>query len=264
MSNTVRALYLRQPVLTAYAGLLLLGFAVTLLLQTIDARQLDGVGVWAKPAKFFLSTCVFSLTAAWFFGYVREERRTAAAMRFVVWATVLLFTFELAWISWQAAHAERSHFNSSTPFTTLMYSLMGLAILVVLSTNLVLAWEIWRRPADGLRPDYRAAVIAGLVLTLLLGGGLGGYMAAQTGHAVGPEGGHLPVFGWNRSGGDLRVAHFFGIHIEQALPLLMALVASLAPPLRWSVLAAAIIASISLPLYAFVQALHGQSFLPGL
>ncbi len=48
-------------------------------------------------------------------------------------------------------------------------------------------------------------------------------MSQQAGHAVGAEGGQVPLFGWNRSGGDLRVAHFLGIHAEQAIPLLAAL-----------------------------------------
>jgi hypothetical protein len=259
----LRTLFSRQPVLAGYGLLLFAGLAVTLVLKAVDPRQLDGVDVWVKPAKFFLSVGVYSLTLAWFFGYVREERRDRVNMRFVIWTTVLLMSFEIFWITWQAGHGARSHFNISTPFTFAMYGLMGASIVITIIGLLVLAWEIARRPVAGLRPDYVAAVVLGLVLTFVLGGGLGGYMSSQTGHSVGAEGGHLVIFGWNRHGGDLRVAHFFGMHIMQALPLLMAAVAPLPKSVRWGVLAAGVMASIGVTLFAFVQAVHGQPFLPG-
>lgn len=260
----LRQLFSRQPVLAAFGCLNLAVLIVMLVLQAIDPRQLDGVDVWVKPAKFFLSVGVYSLTLAWFFGYVREERRNKANMQFVVWGTVLLTGFENFWITWQAAHAARSHFNYTTSVAGVMYALMGIAIVTAIVGLLVMAWEIRQRPVEGLRPDYRAAVVLGLILTFVLGGGLGGYMASQTGHAVGATGGHFPVFGWNRQGGDLRVAHFFGMHIMQFLPLLMAVVAPLPKPMRWGVLAAGVVASIGVTVFAFVQAISGQPFLPGL
>lgn len=137
---------------------------------------------------------------------------------------------------------------------------MGAVVLVIIGANVPLAWSIWRRPADGLRPEYRAAVIAGLLLTVVLGGGFGIYMSQQTGHAVGAAAGHLPIFGWNRAGGDLRVAHFFGIHAEQAIPLLALAVTPLNLPARWAAIVAGSAVYAALTVATFVQALQARPF----
>ena len=87
-------------------------------------------------------------------------------------------------------------------------------------------------------------------------------MGSQPGHSVGAEGGHVPMFGWNRSGGDLRVAHFMGIHAQQAIPILLALAAPLATRLRWLVLAGGVALYVAATLAIFAQAVAGRALFP--
>ncbi|MGZ8337583.1 MAG: hypothetical protein ACXWU1_13060 [Allosphingosinicella sp.] len=104
--------------------------------------------------------------------------------------------------------------------------------------------------------------MTGLVLTFLLGGGFGGAIAANGGHAVGAEGGAVPVFGWNRSGGDLRIAHFVGIHAEQALPILGALVGGFAARTRWALLMGGALSIVVVALALYLQAAAGRPLFP--
>ena len=183
-------------------------------------RTIGGVSVWLKPTKFFLSIAVFSGTAAWFFGYVRPEHRKGWLLRITVGVLLLTAGYELFWITWQGAHGLRSHFNFDTPVYALMYALMGVGAVLLVATTLPLAWAIAHRPAQGIDPGYRLAVVLGLFLTFALGGSLGGSISASGGSPVGAYASSIPLFAWNQAGGDLRVAHFLGIHAEQALPLL--------------------------------------------
>jgi hypothetical protein len=114
--------------------------------------------------------------------------RSAAGPRLAPNAAVLIAaaSFELAWIGWQAGQRPRIAFQQRHAVLLAMYALMGLFAVMLIGTTLPLAWEIGRRPGAGLRRDFVAAVVIGLVLTFLLGGGLGGYMSAQPGHASAP------------------------------------------------------------------------------
>ncbi len=269
LSSSVRGIpaefLVRQRTLAFYGMALLVLSAIALILQSVDPRVLgSGVNIWVKPAKFLSAIGIFALTAAWFFGYVRTERRHAPPMKAAVWLLIAAGTFELAWISWQAAHGLESHFNHDTPFYTTMYALMGLFAVLLVGTTIPLAWEIARRPAQHLDRDFVAAIVTGLLLTFLLGGMLGGYMSSQSSHSVGLGGGRTFLFGWNRSGGDLRIAHFLGIHAEQAIPILAALTAAagLGVRTRWVLLIGGGIAYTTITLAVFAQALAGRALFP--
>lgn len=222
LAGALPEVFRRQPALAAVGLVFGLLFVPAMVGVAIDPRTLDGAPVWLKPAKFLLSTSVYAFTLAWFFGYIAPEARRGATARAIVAYTVFAFVFEVGYIAYQASRGERSHFNTADPFHIAMYSVMGLVIVVMIATLLVVAWLIARRPAGQLRAPYRDAVVLGLIITFLLGGGFGGYMASQPGHwvdaaAAGPG---LPLFGWSTTGGDLRPAHFFGIHAMQILPFL--------------------------------------------
>lgn len=255
----LRTLRRRDPVLADF-GLALLAIALVLAAAWVfDARQLHGEGVWAKPIKFLLSVGLFALTNAWFIGDLPEARRSATPIRAARWTIIGAGTFELVYITWQAALGQASHFNETTPFHMVMYALMGIGAIALNATTVPLAREIARH-GTGLSPALRLAIVLGLVLTFILGTGAGVAIAAYGGHAVGgvADGPGLPLLGWSTTGGDLRVPHFLGIHAQQLLPLAGAGLAAALPrrarALVWLVSAFYVLVTLAV----FAQALSGR------
>jgi hypothetical protein len=122
------------------------------------------------------------------------------------------------------------------------------------------------------RADFEIprAIVWGMRLGLivfLLGSFQGGYMSAQVGHAVGVAdgGAGLPVFNWSTEGGDLRIAHFVGLHALQIIPLfslMLVLLQKRFSPVRPTALTI-IFAALYLASFTtvFVQALKGKPLL---
>ncbi|HZG44691.1 MAG TPA: hypothetical protein VEZ41_00285 [Allosphingosinicella sp.] len=248
----------------ANCGIALMVLAIPLAAMIwVDPRLLDsGYSQWVKPVKFFLSAGLFALTSAWFFGYVRPERRASRSMRWTVRALLLSAGFELFWITWQAGNGVDSHFNTGTPLNAVMFGLMGLFALILTGTTLPLAWEIARRPVPGLSRDYVTAVVIGLVMTCVLGTATGIAMSVNGAHAVGLDGQGLPLFGWNRLGGDIRISHFLGMHAEQLIPLGAALMGGLAVAARWRLLIGGSLLYAVITVAVLMQALAGAPLLP--
>ena len=103
---------------------------------------------------------------------------------------------------------------------------MGATIVVLWLATLAVALRFLREPGR----DRAAGTAVRLGLVVALVGLLEGFvMVALNGHSVGvPDGGPgLPLVGWSTTGGDLRIAHFVGMHALQGLPLLAAALAAL-------------------------------------
>jgi hypothetical protein len=249
-----------------YAGWAALALSVPLaLLGWADDRLFQGVSVWAKPWKFHVSVALHLLTLAWLATFLRDTPQRARALGRLSAVALACTAFELVYITWRAARGEASHFNVATPLAGALYAGMGLgAVLLTGCAGLLGLWIARARDfAHG--PVLQRGLAAGLLLGWLLGTLTGAYVSAQTGHGVGStlgDAGGLPLFHWLRDGGDLRVAHFFGLHAMQVIPLVAWMAARLLAPgsaLRsLNVLAAAYTAFTA---FTFIQALLGRSFL---
>jgi hypothetical protein len=220
-----RRLWQREPRLVAFAALMLALMVPAAIGLALDERTLRDVNVWVKPMKFMLSVAVTALTTAWFAPLLPDDVRRGRTFGLLVWTLIATGGFEVAYITLQAALGQASHYNVGDPFHAAMYTLMGGAAVVLTATQPWLAWLIWRHGRPGVAPAYRLGVLLGLVLTFLLGAGAGILLGGGT-PAPGPG---LPVLGWSMVAGDLRVAHFVGIHAGQALPLLGWLLAQRQP-----------------------------------
>jgi hypothetical protein len=199
----------------------------------IDPRIITGAPAWLKPFKFALSMLLYVGTLAIM---VREMPRTRA-LRLALGATTALLTLEVLAIFVQAARGTTSHFNIDTPLDTAIFSSMGIGIAVVWFSSAVILWLHTRTP----HIDRAMALAFRLGLALnILGAGVGWTMtrpfpgqieAIKRGdrprvagaHTVGaPDGGSgAPLTRWSTDHGDLRVAHFVGMHALQLLPLLL-------------------------------------------
>lgn len=205
-----------HPGLYGFA-VLMAGLAVLLVVAAlVDDRELLGAPLWFKPLKFAISFAFYAGALAWMLGQLQER-----AMRRTGWVIVAASIIEMVVIVGQAARGVRSHFNDDSPFDELLFSVMGATIVVLWLATLAIALRFLREP--GLGRPMGLAIRLGLGVALL--GMLVGFVMTTVGsHAVGvPDGGPgLFLVGWSTTGGDLRIAHFIGMHALQLLPLLAA------------------------------------------
>ncbi len=195
------------------------GFALCLLLIIIDPRQLNGVDVWDKPAKFFLSLMIQMATVSWALMRLPDAARQSNGINRAVWVMTLAAWAELAYLVFRASRGEASHFNQSTAFAAIAYGVMGIGAVSITASAAFVGWRLWQKRALGF---WTEAAGLGLLVGMALGTLAGGYLSQQHGHWVGGElsDAHgLGFFGWSTTGGDLRVAHFIGLHAAQIIPL---------------------------------------------
>ena len=208
-------------VLTVVA--LVLGM-ISLMWATIDTRIVDGAYVWMKPLKFSLSFALLFATIALVETRLSERLRTGWMLQGIAWIMAAAFLSEMAYMIYQGAQAQPSHFNLSTPFNSFMYTVvMAVGAVALVACVGAIGWLVKRDPGADLSPALRESLWLGFMLSFVLTLIVAGYMSSQSGHFVGvhPQGAPtLPLLGWSGVTGDLRPAHFLALHAMQALPLL--------------------------------------------
>jgi hypothetical protein len=225
-------LWKSSPILTGTALGMLGVLLISLLGLVLDPRTIGGVPAWLKPAKFAVSTAIYSLTLAWIFRFVSNRPKLT---RVVGRTTGIVFIVEVGLIAVQAIRGVGSHFNIATPIDAAIFSTMGVLILIVWAASVALTVALFRQRFDDATLGW--AVRLGLLISVM-GAATGGLMTRPTAeqlarvretrempvagaHTVGAiDGGPgLPGTGWSLEHGDLRVPHFLGLHAVQVLPI---------------------------------------------
>lgn len=208
----LRKLYRTSPELVITGAFNLALLAVMIAIAPFDQRIVMGINPWIKPIKFAISLAIYSWTIAWLLQYLPLPQRL------ISWGVSIAVSVEIVCIAGQAAGGTTSHYNISTPFNAAVFNAMGIAILL---NTLLVARMLWM--FRGTAPMPRASlwgVRLGMVL-FLLASVEGLVMILHQGHTVGiADGGPgLPLVNWSTRAGDLRIAHFLGLHGLQILPL---------------------------------------------
>jgi hypothetical protein len=231
MTNTLKPAHRPLAYCTAAMALLAVVSGIGLI---VDERTVLGEAVWLKPLKFSVSFALYAITLAWLIGQMDRWRRT-------MWwlGTVIVAGFvvpEVSAITFQAVRGVSSHFNLTPGLDETVFMVMGgaaylgwlstfaLGVFLVLQRRVdrAMAWAIPLGFVISLAgmsvgylmtaptPDQALSLAAGIDLTTIGAHGVG----------VTGAGSAMPLTGWETGTGDLRVAHFVGIHALQVLPLL--------------------------------------------
>ena len=187
-----------------------------IVLSWVTNIEVSGTNAWNKPTKFALSIGIYCLTMGLFISYLPKS----SMQNIVSWLLVVLLGFEIIYIGIQAGRGQLSHFNTTTPLYSAMYSLMAFAATSVSLITLFITFKFFQTSFSELPDYYVWAIRLGLVLFVIFSFE-GFVMGANLSHSIGGDGtGKLiPFLNWSREYGDPRVAHFIGMHALQILPL---------------------------------------------
>jgi hypothetical protein len=206
----------RNPVLFWFGLMNLVAGITCLVLTQVDSTRILGINAWIKPMKFYFSIFIMSWSMGWLLFHLHQPGR----VRWYSWAVVITMLVEMIAITSQSARGTTSHFNITSSFNGIVFRIMGIAIMIFAIWTAYICFLFFRKKNFDIPRHYVWAIRLGILLFVIFsieGWAMVGIMK----HTVGaPDGGDgLPIFNWSRRHGDLRVAHFFGMHSLQIIPL---------------------------------------------
>jgi hypothetical protein len=216
MKYFIETLKLRNEALFYFGVVCFLFALLCLVLTKYSPVQVMGVSAWYKPFKFALSTAIFSWSMGWYCFYLKSPLNVTLFN----WAVIVLLAFEIIYIAYRAAKGQLSHFNISSSFAASMYSLMAAAATIVTLWTAYMGILFFKADLHELPDYYVWSIRLGIILFVIFsfeGFVMGGRLSHTFGGADGSPG--IPILNWSKTLGDGRVAHFFGMHALQLLPL---------------------------------------------
>ncbi len=186
------------------------------LLMQFDEQQILTANRWLKPMKFYFSVGLMIFTMGWLLYYLNNTKK----IRKYSWLLIITMFFENALILLQAIRGTTSHYNESTLVDGTIFNLMALFILIFTITFVFICVSFFRQKEFFISESYLWGIRLGLLFFIFFSLE-GGMMIGLAQHTVGGSDGGpgLPLTNWSTKYGDLRIAHFFGLHSLQVLPL---------------------------------------------
>jgi hypothetical protein len=215
MSDFLTQLKFRNELLYNF-GLICLIFSVVCYLLTFFTEiKIINVNAWYKPFKFAFSTFLFVWAIGWYGFYLPNYNMTPYSI-----TTTILLGFEIAYIAFQAGKGQMSHFNTSTWYYSMLFSLMGIAATIVTIYTAYIGFLFFTQKID--LPDYYLLAIRWSILIFVVFSFEGFVMGSKMTHTIGGKDGSpgIPLLQWSYKHGDLRIAHFIGMHALQVIPIL--------------------------------------------
>ena len=248
--NILESIKLRNNVLFYFGLFAMLGAITTFILLQKTSVQINGINAYYKPMKFFISIFIFVWSLAFYMQFLENQK----AVKMVSWIAVIGLGYELLAITLQAARGTTSHYNHQTTFDLTITVLMAVAISVVMFSISFIAVQFFTQKNFNSDMILIWSIRMSLLITVVFafeGFIMGSLLKHTIGATDGTEG--LPIVNWSKKYGDLRVAHFFGIHAIQIVPFLSYSLAK-------SIFQVFIIATVYLLLttYALVRAMNGK------
>ena len=244
----------RNETLFYYGFICLILSLAFLLLTKVTTTQVYNVNAWYKPFKFAFSTFLFAWAMAWYCYYLPNFN-----IKLFNWSVIILLGFEIFYIAFQANKGQLSHYNLSTPVYAALYSMMALAASAVTIYTAYVGLLFFTNSFPELPNYYLWAIRFGIILFVIFS--FEGFaIGSRLNHSVGAlnDNSSWFIIGWSKTVGDLRVAHFIGMHALQVLPVLSFYVfkntkLTLALSLLYGLLA----------LLTLIQALQGKPLVKG-
>ncbi len=216
MIDFIQQLKHRNETLFYFGALCLLFSVIFIALTKFTNTQVFNVNAWYKPFKFAFSIFLFAWAMAWYCYYLPNFN-----IKIFNWTVIILLTFEIFYIAFQAGRGQLSHYNLSTPVYTTLYSMMALAATVVTIYTAYVGVLFFTNSFPELPTYYVWAIRFGIILFVIFSFE-GFLMGSRLNHSVGAlnDNSNWFIVGWSKTVGDLRVSHFIGMHALQVLPVL--------------------------------------------